>query len=755
MKSFKFLCIYIVPIISVIILVLLSAFLLTKPLSTYEGSADAMISDLGILLPEFPDHPQSGIYADNSLGDGTISITTDPHTLSAGSYNITIYYIASSNMNTLTLSTSNEYHPHISGYEEVSIPESDLEGYSFAINSLTELKDLTISLNFEGDGYVYFTGYQIQETRHLSKHIIEGTFLVLLIINAVSVFLSIHSPSENCETPNTENYNSTKFENVILTKVKNAKTFDIIALVIIVIGALVRLIQLGYIPGWGGVAQDEAFAGYEAYSLLHYGIDSHGYHMPVYLETWGSGMSVLEAYFEIPFIWLLGLNSLSIRIPQMLLGILILPAFYGCCKMVRNESFGLIGLFILAISPWHIILSRWGLDANLLPAFMVFGTYFLLKATKNKYMIYVSMIFYGLSLYCYAAAWLVMPIIIGGSILYLIITKKLSLDLHLFLSILILTIMATPLLLFVLVNTDHLVEIVTPIISMPRLTVFRSGDLATTPAIILQNLLGMLKLLFITQDDNLGLNAVPGYGLYYYVGPIFIVIVIIVSIYKIIKSVTHKKDILSLNTIFIIWFVCAVLHGCLVESTLTRINIAYIPLTYLIAEGIYSLLVITRNVERRIQKTNQKPRKLVTTTSIVIGIVYLVLFSSFEITYMSNAYNKENCHRFDYGLKDCLTTAHNIETTAIYINTLYPVILFEDEVPVTDFISSVVYKDIHSAFLEPENFDIYHIGIFTDSAPEIGAVYICKEDDVEAISFFDENSMEKELYGSYVIAHIK
>ncbi len=114
-------------------------------------------------------------------------------------------------------------------------------------------------------------------------------------------------------------------------------------------------------------------------------------------------MNALETYLEIPFIKLLGLSSLSIRIPQMIIGILILPAFYGCCKMIRNESFGiigLIGLIVFTISPWQIITSRWGLEANLLPAFMVFGTYFLLKAVKNKYMLYPSMIWSLLILLC-------------------------------------------------------------------------------------------------------------------------------------------------------------------------------------------------------------------------------------------------------------------------------------------------------------------------------------------------------------------
>ena len=740
MKNNKLSKILIVPIVSVIILLILSAVLLLKPLSHYEGAADSLSSKVGILLPEFPDHPQEGIYADNSLGDGTASIVTDSNTLSAGSYNITIYYLAESNMNTLTLTTGNNTHPIISGYEQVSIPASDLTGYSFAINSLTSLKDLSININYEGDGYIYVTGYSIQETRHLSKHILEGTFLILLIVNVVYIYLY----KQNKAISHADATLDHAYTNV-LPFFKTSKSFDIAAGILIIIGTLVRLIQLGYIPGWGGVAQDEAYAGYEAYSLLRYGIDSHGYHMPVYLEAWGSGMNALATYLEMPFIKFLGLNSVSIRIPHMMISIFMLGAFYGCCKLVRNESFGLIGLMVLAVSPWNIIASRWGLEANLLPAFMVFGTYFLLKAMQNKYYLYPSMICYGLSLYCYAAAWVVMPLIIGCSLLYLLIKKYIKPDKHFFISLLILAILAAPLLLFVLVNTDHLVEIVTPIMSVPRLTVFRSSEVALTPQVMLQNLSDMFNVLFVTQDDGLGVNAVPGYGLYYFVGPIFIVIGIIVSIYKIIKSVIVKKDILSLNTVFVVWFIWCLLHGCLVETDITRINVIYVPLTYLIAEGLYTIL-------EGVCKIPSKKNMPVIITSALVAIMYTGLLASFELTYMSKAYNTDNVSHFDHGLSRCLMEAKMKNPEAIYINILYPMILFEDKTPAPNFVRTVVYKDVHAAFLEPESFEEYRLGDFTDTEPEEEAFYICKENDQAAISYFNEHGMTQKQYGTYILA---
>ncbi|MBR5280514.1 MAG: hypothetical protein IKU26_06080, partial [Clostridia bacterium] len=68
-------------------------------------------------------------------------------------------------------------------------------------------------------------------------------------------------------------------------------------LLILLLGIFLRVYQFGTLPI--GLNQDEAFAGYEAFSLAHYGVDSAGYHNPVYFVSWGSGMNVLESYLAI------------------------------------------------------------------------------------------------------------------------------------------------------------------------------------------------------------------------------------------------------------------------------------------------------------------------------------------------------------------------------------------------------------------------------------------------------------------------
>ena len=162
------------------------------------------------------------------------------------------------------------------------------------------------------------------------------------------------------------------------------------------IGIAARIWCFGDVPA--DINQDEAFAGYEAYSMLHYGMDSHGYRFPVYLTTWGSGMSALNSYLMIPFLAVFGAHVWVIRIPQLLVGCLTLWVVYLIVKKVINTYAALCALFLLAISPWHIMMCRWGMDANLAPGFVIFGFCFFLRGIENSKSFILSGLLYGLSL---------------------------------------------------------------------------------------------------------------------------------------------------------------------------------------------------------------------------------------------------------------------------------------------------------------------------------------------------------------------
>jgi 4-amino-4-deoxy-L-arabinose transferase-like glycosyltransferase len=241
-------------------------------------------------------------------------------------------------------------------------------------------------------------------------------------------------------------------------------------------------------------------------------MDTAGYRFPVYLTAWGSGMNALETYLMLPFVALFGLKTWVIRLPQLLVGCLSLPALYGVVRRVREEKQALVTMLLLAICPWHVLLSRWGLESNLAPGVLLFGLYFFLQSLENYRFYPLAGLFYGMSLYAYATLWPFVPLLLGLSLLYTAVHGKLRFSRQLLFGGLILALLASPLLLFLAVNFGWSGEIRTAFFSVPKLLYMRSGELSF--AHVPENLKNLFTILW-TQSDGLPWNTAGGYGLLY------------------------------------------------------------------------------------------------------------------------------------------------------------------------------------------------------------------------------------------------
>ena len=147
---------------------------------------------------------------------------------------------------------------------------------------------------------------------------------------------------------------------------------DSVLLTAMAVGLLVRVWNFGDIPP--GLNQDEASTAYDAYALIHHGIDRHGYRLPIMLVSWGSGMYAAAAYVAAPFIGVFGLSVWSARLPFLLAGMAALPMFFVLLRDTTNLQTARIGVVLLSLCPWHIMISRWGLDSNLFPLVFLLAT---------------------------------------------------------------------------------------------------------------------------------------------------------------------------------------------------------------------------------------------------------------------------------------------------------------------------------------------------------------------------------------------
>lgn len=129
----------------------------------------------------------------------------------------------------------------------------------------------------------------------------------------------------------------------------------IIFIFFIVIGIVIRI--YGFPNTIKEMNIDEIITAINAKLLSDTGKDMLGQSFPVYIQGWG-GQSVVISYLIAICMKIFGFTLFAVRLPTLIVSIISLFVFYDLLKKISgNKNIALIGLGILAISPWHIIQS--------------------------------------------------------------------------------------------------------------------------------------------------------------------------------------------------------------------------------------------------------------------------------------------------------------------------------------------------------------------------------------------------------------
>ncbi len=344
------------------------------------------------------------------------------------------------------------------------------------------------------------------------------------------------------------------------------KLFVPAATLLLFLGAFLRMWNLTGLPD--GLQQDEASIGYEAFCLANYGIDRNGYHWPVYPITWGSGGgSPIMIYLNVLTTKLFGSRIWSIRIVPAFLGVMTLLLFFLLLKKSFGRRTALTGLAVLALTPWHIILSRWSLDSNTMPFWQMLALYTLVqavtgapsrnagsrhtgadtsshctaanhvrsggpagerdlsckknrKSSRRQTLLYLlAAFFFGVCLYSYGSANVVVPLTLLFVCVRLLRTGRIRIgQLAGCFAVFVLT--CLPLALFYAVNFFGFPEIASDWISFPKFTSSHFGSVfvafdRTLPRTLLHNLKDLVLMLTVGIPGEVSWNAMPGYWTLY------------------------------------------------------------------------------------------------------------------------------------------------------------------------------------------------------------------------------------------------
>ena len=493
---------------------------------------------------------------------------------------------------------------------------------------------------------------------------------------------------------------------------KKINTERIILIGILLVGSLVRLVCLDKSPL--GLHQDEAYSAYNAWSVMHYGIDSYGYVRPVYYTVWGSGMSVLYSWLTMPFLAVMGINVWAIRLPEAILGSLSVLVVYGMGKEMFDSRAGLLFAGILAINPWHILQSRFGMDANLAVPMFLFAMYFLCRYLNGKRKsIWGAAVFFGLTLYSYALTWILVP---GVLVLCLIFfRKKIHFDKSLLGAVALLFAMALPLLLFLTVNFDWIPEIRTPVFSIPKLPALRTGELGISLSLLKRRFLWMVAMLWAQHDDIWWLTN-EAVGSYYYISTPFILIGFCFHI-KVFIDWVRKKQKLPLHFLIALWFAMEFAVGCGIDTAkYYKVNNIHIPIILYGVLGLMCVLKLLRRV-----KWKQAAR----VGACAAAVVYLTSFgyylysqAVFGIHYENYGYSLVS-HMHWYKYEKAIERAKEITEGDIVIwNLNYANVMLCEEMSPYEYMENVVYSDGPLAFRTVLSIGRYHFDRMPDEDAE-------------------------------------
>lgn len=196
---------------------------------------------------------------------------------------------------------------------------------------------------------------------------------------------------------------------------KNYIITFIILFILFLFALFVRLYRVDTAPS--GILVDEASFGYNAYSILKTGKDEFGMRLPLVFEAFGDQKLPLYTYLLVPFIKIFSLSALSVRLPSVLAGALLPIVIFFLLRVYGlNRRISMLGGLITAITPWMILLSRFGYESNMGLLFFTLGLLCMLTSIRKKSITNATLagIFFGLTLYSYVSYRFITPLIIGG-----------------------------------------------------------------------------------------------------------------------------------------------------------------------------------------------------------------------------------------------------------------------------------------------------------------------------------------------------
>lgn len=349
-----------------------------------------------------------------------------------------------------------------------------------------------------------------------------------------------------------------------------------------------------------GIHVDEAAMGYDAWSLANFGVDRWRNYLPVYLVNFGGGQSALYAYLCAILIKLTGgdVSLFLMRLPGAIISLIAYISALVLLYKAIGKRWMMAGAFLLAIVPYFMMQSRFGLDCNLLVNMITISVLLLQLALEKKKTIFFILAgcLWGLTYYAYALSYVANTIIILVTVVYLLWTKR-TLWKKLLAFLIPVCLLGLPLALVVLINEFEFPQINLPFLTIIRIPEYRGGEFSFTLEKTMDNAKVILESLLLR--DWLDYNAFSGYYTMYRISIPFIIVgfgLLTIHCFRLMtKREYHVEQIWWL--IFVVYFVVSL---GITGPNINKVNGMFFSLFIFLVWGIRGTFSLVQRYHKKI-----------------------------------------------------------------------------------------------------------------------------------------------------------
>ncbi len=508
------------------------------------------------------------------------------------------------------------------------------------------------------------------------------------------------------------------------------KYYKFLIIIIFLLMLFTSLYKLDSVPY--GLHVDEAGMAYDAISMVKYGVDRYLNRFPVYLINYGGGQSAMYMYIASIIIKIFGYSVFAIRMPAVILRVLAFISGYFIVKNNTDKKKTLVFLLLLAISPYFIMQSRWGLDCNLLLGFLTISICLLIQAINknNNIILFLSGICFGLTLYTYALSYLIIPLLLIFTVGYLLYVKKINFK-KLVIFGLPIFLFAIPLMLMILINNGYINEI-SNIITIPKLPNYRGTEISIMN--VFKSIYIIISIFSFDNLLNLGgnliYNSIPYFGTIYYIGVPFTIIGIINGIKQSVQAIKNKE--FNLNCIILFWLVSVLICMLLITNpNINKANAIFFPLVYFTMMGIFVII---------------KKQEQFLIFILLLFIVNFTLFTNYYYNHYNRDYNRQRFFATSY--LEAINYSRTLSSSTVFVE---PKLTEQEHIYVllTNFVSPYDYKSNEIINIKHDDKDITYNFSIPEEIDEY-SIYIVKEDS-EYAKILNNYNMNQKKFDNIVV----